>query len=84
MTWLGIVCGVGLVLVAAFPIGYGMFVDPAMFHGPITDNTSEPPGTETANGILHVVLLIGTFMGVATYPIWAALVGRRLLRQKSS
>ncbi len=83
LRWLGIVCGVGLVLVAAFPIGYGMFVDSAIFHGPDT-HAPEPPGTETANSIVHNVLSIGTFMGVTTYPIWAALVGCRLLRQKSS
>src|SRR5947207_2661039 len=38
----------------------------------------------TANGIIHIVLMLGSFMGVLTFPIWSALVGRRLLRQRSS
>ena len=79
---LGTVVGIGLVLVAAFPIGSAIFVAPRI--GPIPFDYQPPKGTETADGILHIVLLIGSLMGVATYPIWATLVGRRLLRQRSS
>ncbi|MGH7177725.1 MAG: hypothetical protein ACREJC_10120 [Tepidisphaeraceae bacterium] len=84
LRWFGMVVGIGLVLVAAFPIGYGLFVNPLMFHGVITDATPDPPGTERANEILHLILIIGSFMGVTTYPIWAVLVGRRLLRRGGS
>jgi hypothetical protein len=66
------VAGVGLVLVSAFPIGYALFVDPAILHGPVADDDPTPPGTETANEIVHIALAIGTLIGCSTYPIWAA------------
>lgn len=79
LTRLGAVAGVGLVLVGTFPIGYSIFVDPNGLHGPIPFDSASPPPT-MADTILHVVLLIGTLMGVATYPLWATLLGRRLRR----
>jgi hypothetical protein len=66
------VAGVGLVLVSAFPIGYALFVDPAILHGPVADDDPTPPGTETANEIVHIALAIGTLIGCSTYPISAA------------
>jgi hypothetical protein len=75
---LGTVSGVGLVLVAAFPIGYAIFVDPLGLHGPVPFDYV-PPQAVIANATVHIVLVVGTFMGVATYPIWAALLGRKLL-----
>jgi hypothetical protein len=75
---LGVVSGAGLVLVAAFPIGYASFVDALGLHGPVPFDYV-PPQAVIANAIVHIVLVIGTFMGVATYPIWAALLGRKLL-----
>ena len=80
LTRLGTVAGVGLVLVAAFPIGFGIFVDPIGFHGPIPFDYV-PHQAHMANVIVHIILLIGTFVGVTTYPIWATLLGRRLLRK---
>ncbi len=77
---LGFVAGVGLVLVCAFPVGYALFVDPAILHGPISDDDPTPPGTDRANQIVHIVLAIGTLIGCSTYPIWCALTGRWLLR----
>lgn len=81
LKWLGAVSGASLLLVATFPIAYAIFVDPIGFHGPVPLDSAPPPST--ANAIVHVILLIGTFMGVITYPIWATLVGRRLLRMRS-
>lgn len=83
LTRLGTVAGVGLVLVAAFPIGFGIFVDPIGFHGPVPFDF-DPPQANTANAIVHMVLLVGSFMGVTTYPIWATLLGRKLLRKEGS
>jgi hypothetical protein len=80
LTRLGKVAGVGLVLVAAFPISYAIFVDPIGFHGPVPFDYV-PPQATTANVIVHVVLLLGTVIGVAMYPIWSILFGRGLLRQ---
>ena len=76
---LGIVAGVGLILISLFPIGYSMFVDSAILHGPISDDDPTPPGTERANEIVHIALGIGTLIGCSTYPIWSALAGRWLL-----
>ncbi|WP_213947500.1 hypothetical protein [Luteibacter sp. dw_328] len=71
--------GVGLLLISFFPVGYSLFVDPAMLHGPISDDDPTPPGTERANGIVHMVLAIGTLIGCSMYPLWSALAGRWLL-----
>jgi hypothetical protein len=80
---LGIVAGLGLILVSMFPIGYGLFVDPAILHGPISDDDPTPPGTERANQIVHIALAAGTLIGCSTYPTWAALAGRWLLRREA-
>jgi hypothetical protein len=76
---LGIAAGVGLILISIFPLGYAMFVDSAILHGPISDDDPTPPGTERANEIVHIALAIGTLIGCSTYPIWSALAGRWLL-----
>jgi hypothetical protein len=76
---LGTVAGVGLILISIFPIGYSLFVDPAILHGPVSDDDPGPPGTERANQIVHIALAIGTLIGCSTYPIWTALAGRWLL-----
>lgn len=59
----GMVVGFGLLLVGTFPIAYVIFVKPTGLHSFETD-----PET-TANAIIHNVLVIGTFMGVLTYPV---------------
>ncbi|MET0935829.1 MAG: hypothetical protein ABWX83_07565 [Luteibacter sp.] len=76
---LGTVAGIGLVLVSIFPIGYALFVDPAILHGPIADNGPTPPGTRRANGIVHIVLAVGTLIGCSMYPLWSVLAGRWLM-----
>lgn len=75
---LGVVAGVGLLLISVFPIGYALFVDPAILHGPISDNGPAPPGTASANRIVHIALAIGTLIGCSMYPLWSALAGRWL------
>lgn len=82
LTWLGTVAGLGLALVGIFPLAYPIFVEPVGFRGPSTDDAAPP--TTTANIIIHLVLYIGTFMGVATFPIWTILLGRRMLREGRS
>jgi hypothetical protein len=81
---LGIVAGVGLLLISTFPIGYAVFVDPAILHGPISDSDPTPPGTDAANRIVHLVLAVGTLIGCSTYPIWTALAGRWLLSRRAA
>jgi uncharacterized membrane protein YozB (DUF420 family) len=79
LRWLGIVAGVGLILISMFPIGYSLFVDPAILRGPISDDDPTPPGTDRANAIVHIALAIGTVIGCSMYPLWSALAGRWLL-----
>jgi hypothetical protein len=76
---LGMVAGVGLILISIFPVGYSLFVDPAILLGPIADDDPTPPGTDRANAIVHLALAIGTVIGCSTYPLWSALAGRWLL-----
>jgi hypothetical protein len=76
---LGFLAGAGLILVSLFPIGYAVFVDPAILRGPVGDDDPTPPGTDRANQIVHIALGIGTLIGCSTYPIWSALAGRWLL-----
>ena len=79
LAWFGVVVGFGLLLVGTFPIAYAIFVDPIALHGPVPPDYPDPPFT-TANTIIHDVFLLGTLLGVVTYPIWTILFGRRLLR----
>lgn len=79
LRWLGIVAGTGLLLVGIFPVAYGLLVDPAIFHGPVSDDDPLPPGTDEANIVVHAVLALGTLTGCTAYPLWAIFVGRWLL-----
>ena len=77
---LGTVAGIGLALVGTFPIAFAIFVDPVVGFGPIPKNYNDK---ETfSNLIVHIILLLGTFMGVTTFPIWSILLGRKLLKLK--
>ena len=83
LRWLGFVSGIGLVLVATFPIAYAVLVDPVILRIPVPQPFPDGPDSP-ANGIIHLVLMLGSFVGVLTFPLWSALVGRRLLRARSS
>jgi len=81
LTRFGAVVGFGLLLVGTFPLAYGIFVDPIALYGPVPPDYPNPPFT-TANSIIHGVFLVGTLLGVITYPIWTMMLGRRLLRAR--
>jgi len=81
LTRFGMVVGVGLAIVGTFPVGFAIFVDPSF--GPVPWDYEPPPGTEKADAILHTILVIGGFIGIATQPFWSALIGRRLLTMGS-
>jgi hypothetical protein len=83
MKGFGVVVGLGLVLVGLFPIGYGLFVERAVFRIPVGDLGSSLPEFTPLNALLHRILAIGSYLGVATLPIWSALLGWRLLRARS-
>lgn len=75
---LGLVAAAGLALVAVFPLGFTAFVDPAHLQGWTPFDYRAPPGTDAANIVLHLLLLLGTFTGVALLPIWTWRASRRL------
>ena len=83
LTRLGTVAGVGLALIGSFPIAFTLFVDHTHLSGWTPYDYQPPPGTDLANGISHLVLVLGTFTGLTTFPVWTALVGRRLLRPEA-
>ena len=77
---LGIVAGLGLVLVATFPVGYAILVDPVyIFHIPAIEAT---PHDTPANRFLHKIIWIGSLMYELPLPVWSILFGTRLLREK--
>ena len=82
LRWLGMIAGFGMVLVGQFPISYVIFVEPVNYFVPIPDDS--PMVETTANNIIHLLLFIGTNIGVLPYPIWSMLVGRRLLRARAA
>ena len=80
LKWLGIVAGIGLVLVATFPVGYAILVDPVyIFHIPAIEATPHDTGV---NRMLHKIIWLGSLMYELPLPVWAILFGIRLLRKK--
>lgn len=79
LRWFGVVVGFGLVLVGLFPLGYAVLVDPVCLRIPVVVEDFPTDFTPT-NVLLHQLLAIGSCLGVATLPIWSALLGWHLLR----
>ena len=82
LKYFGIVVGIGLALVGIFPLGYPIFVDTIILKIPAVDSANYPPVLSPANNILHIILDIGTLMGVITLPVWTILLGKRILLTK--
>jgi hypothetical protein len=78
LCWFGVFVGIGLTLVGCFPLAYAIFVTPIIFHIPPVEQTTYID--TAANNLLHLMLDIGTLMGVLTLPIWTILTGRKLLK----
>ena len=70
-----------MAIIGVFPIGFAIFVDPSI--GPVPWDYEPPAGREKADAMLHTMLVIGGFIGIATQPFWSALIGRRLLTMGS-
>ena len=82
LRYFGMVVGLGLVLVGTVFPGLAAFVYPSMLRipaVPVDDDMLQP--TEI-NRILHLILAIGSLLGVVTLPIWTLLLGSRLLTVK--
>lgn len=80
LRWFGMIVGVGLILAGLFPIGYAIFVDRIILVIPAVDPATVPFHRTLANHIIHILLDIGSLLGVITLPFWTILVGSRLLR----
>lgn len=72
--------GFGLILVGLFPVGYGFLIDPTVLRIPIGNMEASVAEFTPLNAVLHQILLIGSWLGVATLPVWSSLLGWRLLR----
>ncbi len=86
LRWFGMVVGFGLALVGTFPSGMAIFVPWYTIGAPPELSTVTPEvsaGVHLADILFHQLLLIGTFIGVITLPIYTILLGRRLVREKS-
>ena len=85
LRWFGIIVGFGLTLFGIYPIGYFFLVDPRIFHIPPVDPASLPdPSLSVANTILHLMILVGSFIGVLPLPFWTILIGRRFLQERTN
>ncbi|MBB5055452.1 hypothetical protein HDF16_000121 [Granulicella aggregans] len=80
LRYFGIVVGLGLVLVGTVFPGLAVFVYPNMLRVPAVPVDDETLQQTEINRILHLVLAIGSLLGVVTLPIWTLLLGSRLLR----
>lgn len=86
LRWFGKIVGFGLALVGTFPSGMAIFVPWYTIGAPpeIQEVTTEvSAGVHLADTLFHQFLLIGTFIGVITLPIYTILLGRRLVREKN-
>ncbi len=84
LRWFGVVVGFGLALVGTFPLGMAIFVPWYTLGAPpeIPAVAIEVSASvHLADIIFHQFLLIGTFLGVITLPIYTILLGTRFLRK---
>jgi len=86
LRWFGMVVGFGLALVGTFPSGMAIFVPWYTIGAPPEIPTLNPEvsaGVHLADIVFHQLLMIGTFIGVITLPLYTILLGTKLLRKKN-
>jgi hypothetical protein len=74
-----LIAAFGLVLVGTVFPGLAIFVYPNMLKIPAVPVDNEVFQNTEINQILHVLLAIGSVLGVVTLPIWSLLTGAKLL-----
>jgi hypothetical protein len=79
--WSGMVVGLGLALVGIAFVGIA-FAYPSMLAIPAVPIENVVEQNTLTNNISHHILYVGSYMGVATLPIWTILTGLKLLREK--
>lgn len=77
----GMAVGLGLALVGISFVGIA-FVYPNVLAIPAVPLENVVEQNTLVNNISHQILYVGSFMGVATLPIWTILTGLKLLREK--
>jgi hypothetical protein len=82
LRYFGMVVGFGLVLVGIVFPGLAVFVYPNMLKIPAVPVDDEVFQNTEINQILHVLLAIGSVLGVATLPVWSLLTGAKLLSKE--
>jgi hypothetical protein len=84
LRWFGMVVGFGLVLVGTVFPGLAVFVYPSMWKIPAVPVDQEVFQNTLINQILHLLLAIGSALGVVTLPVWTLLTGVQLLRKEDT
>jgi hypothetical protein len=79
VVWLGRAAGAGLLIIAVGFVIYGIFIAPAVFLRPLSNAEIDAQSLTPANLVAHVCMAVGTLLGRLVYPVWALLLGRRLL-----
>ncbi len=78
LRFFGLIVGVGLVLVGTVFPGLATLVYPNMLKIPAVPLDSDAFQNTAINRALHLVLAIGSILGVVTLPIWTLLAGLTL------
>jgi len=78
----GMIVGFGLLLVGIVFPGLAIFVYPNMWKIPAVPVDNETFQNTAINRVLHLILAIGSLLGVATLPVWTLLMGLKLLRRE--
>jgi hypothetical protein len=84
LRYFGMVVGFGLVLVGTVFPGLAAFVYPNMLKIPAVSVADEVFQNTEINRILHLILSIGSVLGVVTLPIWTLLMGAKLLKREDA
>jgi hypothetical protein len=84
LRYFGMVVGFGLVLVGTVFPGLAAFVYPNMLKIPAVSVADEAFQNTEINRILHLILSIGSVLGVVTLPIWTLLMGAKLLKREDA
>ena len=77
----GVIVGAGLLLTGIFPLSFAFLVSMDALRIPAAPMREFPQ--TSANNFLHILLVIGSFLGVITLPFWTILLGKALLKSST-
>lgn len=78
----GMIVGFGLLLVGTVFPGLAAFVYPNMLKIPAVPVDDEAFQNTEINRVLHLILAVGSLLGVVTLPLWTFLMGLKLLKRE--